>query len=321
MRQAHAALRLSLNARTSITFTAPSCAGAILAAMIDLIQMASFGLLGLGGAALGAAAGGGLAGALKWRGGRMAGATGGVAALGLAGGLGFGWAGADGTAAARAPAEPPGVSVVWNLDVIRKSYPKDYARIIAILQDPARRGAGPSELRAAAEIPYVQLLIRQAPLANRQITLLMVRAEAHETLAAVRDRRRCTALANPGLQSVDPEALETQGEIAEDKALGGRLLEQTAEHPVPPTDLDDGVAILQRLHVRALARLSAHDQAVLGPVEMTEATRLTPGQAQAFCHLAFETSMDMLRLPPDQQVLAYKAAAVATARLHGLDRS
>jgi hypothetical protein len=289
--------------------------------MIDLMQMASLGLMGLGGAGLGAAAGGGLAGALKWRGGRLVGTTAATTALGLAGGLAFGWGDGGGAALAAGPPEPPGASAVWNLDVIRKSYPKDYARIVAILQDPARRGASASELRAAAEIPYAQLLIRQAPLANRQLTLAMVRAQAQDTIAAVRDRRRCAALASPALQSVDPEILETRDEIARDKALGRRLLEQTAEHPVRPTDMGDGADILERLHLRALMRLGPRDRAVLGPVEMTGATRLDAAQAQAYCHLVFEMSIDMARLPPDQQVVAFKAAAVASARFRGVDGS
>jgi hypothetical protein len=276
--------------------------------MFDALRIAMLALSGFGGAALGVAAGGFGAMLMRWRGARMAAAVAPTALVGLCAGLLF--SSGDGSIAgsARAAAAPV-PDAVWNLDVIQKYYPADYAKIAATLND--HRGADASELRKATSIDYSKLVLRQTSLVNADNALAMMKLERDEVVVAERTPGLCDTMADPSIQAVDPESIWPTELSRRDKDLDRQVLLQTATAPVAPGDLDSFRPAVTRTMLRALRSLPRHDQAVLIPILSSQGAPASGDEIAAYCRFTERIYDETLALGAAQRLGVYKSMMFA----------
>ncbi len=197
--------------------------------------------------------------------------------------------------------------------VMAKHFPAEYAKVLDVVVTGLNSGRRFNDIVLEINPIVVELVLRQAPMANVENTLASIRltraqAKAMEAI----DPKLCLVLLGSATSDraigldMPPELLE------QELALTANLLRQTAlaPEPVVTAPLPDGV--LEDIAVTAYDALPGDQLRVaMREIEGDPTKASTALQQTAFCEFSVAMFDVLLKMPPVEAVRTFKAMTVS----------
>ena len=197
--------------------------------------------------------------------------------------------------------------------VMAQHYPSEYQRVLDIVLDGLNSGRRFNDIVLDINPIVVALVVQQAPKANVENTLAMIRltrAQA-KALEAI-DPKLCLVL----LGSAESEkAIGLQmpaGLLEQELALTANLLRQTALAPESPPTSPLSEKAIEAIAIEAYDALPGDQLRVaMRQIEGDPAKASTPLQQTAFCEFSMAMFDALLKMQPVEAVRTFKAMNLA----------